>query len=88
MPRPTESTGLLPPTEQGCPRQGASDPSATAAAARYVPGAAWITQAMVEDTRRVWSPRYGYELSDAEAVEILMNVRRLVQVLWKGGQTP
>lgn len=88
MPRPAESTGLMPPTERGCPQQGAPDPSATAAAARYVPGAAWITQAMVEDTRRVWSPRYGYELSDAEAVEILMNVRRLVQVLWKGDRTP
>jgi hypothetical protein len=87
MPRSAESTGLLSLAEQGCSRQNASDPSTTAVAARRVPGAAWITQTMVEDTRRVWSPRYGYELSDAEAVEILMNVRRLVQVLWKGGQT-
>lgn len=60
--------------------------SETAAAARYVPGAAWITQAMVEDTRRVWSPRYGRQLPDAEAVEILMNVRRLAQVLLRKGE--
>jgi hypothetical protein len=83
-----DSTGHVSVNEQGCDRPPAPVPSATAAAARHVPGAAWITEAMVQDTRRHWSPRYGRELSDAEAVEILMNVKRLAQVLWKGGQNP
>lgn len=87
MSKPTESTGLLTPIERLCPRQDASDLSTTAAAARYVPGAAWITQTMIENTRQVWSPHYGYDLPDAQAVEILMNVRHLVQVLWKGAQS-
>lgn len=87
MSRPSASTGHPAEIEQGCPQQRASGQSETAAAARYVPGAAWITQAMIEDTRRVWSPHYGYELPDAESVEILMNVRRFARVLLgKGGQ--
>jgi hypothetical protein len=87
MHMPSETTGLLAPPEQGCHPELASERPATAVAARHQPGAAWITQALVEDTRRHWSPRYGYELSDAEAVEILMNVKRLAQVLMRiGGQ--
>jgi len=35
----------------------------------------------VEDTRRVWSPYYGRELTEGEAVEILMNVKNLADVL-------
>jgi hypothetical protein len=47
----------------------------------------WITDELVEDTRRVWSPVYGRVLSDEEAVEILTNVKRFAEVILntKGG---
>jgi hypothetical protein len=71
------STGLTAPVEQGC------DPSG-----RFrvrPPGSEWITDDMIEDTRRHWSPRYGYELSDDEAVEILMNIKRFGELLIRTG---
>jgi hypothetical protein len=44
---------------------------------------AWITDELIEDTRRVWSRAYGRVLSADEAVEIIMNVKRLAEVLLK-----
>lgn len=40
---------------------------------------------MIEDTKQHWSPRYQRELTSAEAVEILMNVKRLAQLLIRIG---
>jgi hypothetical protein len=40
-----------------------------------------MTDARVEQTRRVWSKAYGRVVTAEEAVEILMNVRRLATVL-------
>lgn len=74
-----DSTGLTAPVEQVCPSRGPV-PSRP-------PGAAWITDDMIEDTRRHWSPRYGYELSSEEAMEILMNVKRLGHLLIRLGGT-
>jgi len=71
------STGLTGQPEQGC----RVDRPATAAAARNLPGAAWITDAAVADTIQVWSPYYGGKLTESEAVEILMNVKNLVDAL-------
>jgi hypothetical protein len=49
---------------------------------------AWITDELLQDTRRVWSKAYGRVVSPEEAVEILMNVRRLAEVLWSArGET-
>lgn len=45
---------------------------------------AWITDELVVETRRVWSPAYGRILSD-EAVEILMNIKRFAEVILKAG---
>lgn len=73
MNEPRKTTGFPAPPEQGCP---ASD-----AAPRRPPGAAWITDEAIADTRRVWSSYYGRELTEAEAVEILMNVKNLAEVL-------
>lgn len=53
----------------------------TAAAARNQPGAAWITDAAVAETIRVWSPHYGRSITEAEAVEIQMNVVGLAEAL-------
>jgi hypothetical protein len=77
MKNPELTTGLTGQLEQGC---GVSRP-ATATAARNIPGAAWITEAAVEDTIAVWAPYYGGKLTEAEAVEILMNVKNLIDVL-------
>jgi len=72
-----EMTGLTGQTEQGC----RSDRSATAAAARNIPGAAWITDEAIADTIQVWAPYYGGKLTEREAVEILMNFTNLVDAL-------
>ena len=75
---PRNSTGLSTPPEQGCPVSDAMP--------RRPPGAAWITDEAIADTRRVWSPYYGRELTEAEAVEILMTVRNLADVLVQAGR--
>jgi hypothetical protein len=77
MRKPEHLAGVPSPLEQGC-----AQPNAVPI---RPPGGGWITDAMVEITRRHWSPRYGYELSDAECVEILMNVKRVAQVLMRIG---
>lgn len=41
----------------------------------------WIPDDLLADTRRVWSKAYGRVISEDEAIEILMNVRRLTEVL-------
>ena len=41
----------------------------------------WLTDERIAEARRVWSKAYGRVISDDEAVEILMNVRRLAEVL-------
>jgi len=42
---------------------------------------AWISTALLDETRRVWSQAYGRVLGDDEVLEILMNVRRLTETL-------
>jgi len=54
---------------------------ATAAAARNIPGAAWITDEVVADTINVWAPYYGGKLTPHEAVEILTNFMGFVDAL-------
>lgn len=73
-----KQTGFPPGTEQHGPVPGA-------ASARPL-SMAWITDALIEETRRVWSPMYGRVLSADEAVEILMNVKRFAEVLLRAGQ--
>lgn len=41
----------------------------------------WITAEFLEETKTVWSNAYGREVSDDEAIEILMNVKRLAEAL-------
>ena len=77
MKTPAEMTGLTGQSEQGC----RLDRPATAAAARNIPGAAWITDEAIADTIQVWAPYYGGKLTEREAVEILMNFTNLVDAL-------
>jgi hypothetical protein len=41
----------------------------------------WLTDERIAEARRVWSKTYGRVISDDEAIEILMNVRRLAEIL-------
>jgi hypothetical protein len=41
---------------------------------------AWMTEELIDRTRAVWSRAYGRDISEAEAVEILSNVRRFAEV--------
>jgi hypothetical protein len=41
----------------------------------------WLTPERIAETRRVWSKAYERVISEAEAVEILLNVRRLAEAL-------
>ena len=47
------------------------------------PGAPkWITPDEIEDTLRVWQPSYRQLLTAEDALEILMNVRNLLDVMF------
>lgn len=72
MPTAADSTGLMYAPEQGCQPPGPS-----------LLRPPWITDEDIVDTRRVWSPYYGRELTDGEAVEILRNVTDLARFLVK-----
>ena len=41
----------------------------------------WITDELLAETIRVWQPRYGKPISDDEAVQIILSVSRLGEVL-------
>ena len=41
----------------------------------------WLSDERIAEARRVWSKAYGRVISNDEAIEILMNVRRLAEVL-------
>jgi len=44
---------------------------------------AWISDELLAKTQQVWSKAYGRPVSEEEAVEILMNVKRFAEVLLK-----
>ena len=71
-----ESTGLPAPDEEL--RQGP--------ACQRPLSAEWITDELLEHTRKVWSKMYGRVISPDEAVEILMNVKKLAEVLMEAEQ--
>lgn len=45
-----------------------------------------ITDELLDDTLRVWSGAYGQTMTEDDGVEILLNVKRLAEVLMKSGQ--
>lgn len=42
-----------------------------------------LSDERIAETRRVWSHAYGRVVSEEEAIEFLMNVRRLAEILWQ-----
>lgn len=47
------------------------------------PSTAWITDEWIERSIDVWSKVYGRPISEDEAVEILVNLKRLIDVMLK-----
>jgi len=45
------------------------------------PRPAWISDALLAETIDVWTEAYGRPVSEAEAIEILVNVGRLAEAL-------
>lgn len=45
---------------------------------------AWITDELLAETQQVWSAAYGRPIGTTEAMEILMNVRRLAEAFVEG----
>lgn len=41
----------------------------------------WITRDLVAKTKKTWQPYYSTELTDADTLEILLNVSHLIDVL-------
>lgn len=67
---PRSSTGL-----------GAGSPLTAGATADRPPCAAWITDDLIAEHRRVWSKVYRRPVGDQEAVEIIMSVRRFAEAV-------
>ena len=47
---------------------------------------AWISDDLLERTQRVWTDAYGRPVDELEAIEILMNVKQMAEVLMKAKQ--
>jgi hypothetical protein len=43
----------------------------------------WISEELLIETRKLWSKAYRRVISNEEAIEILMNVKRVAEVLVK-----
>ena len=72
----------IPARSAGFPRENEHHDEVPEAPRRPL-SAAWITDELIDETKRVWSPEYGRVLSADEAIEILMNVKRFAEVLMK-----
>lgn len=46
----------------------------------------WLSDERIAEARRVWSKAYGRVIDEAEAIEILMNVRRLAETLLRANE--
>ncbi|HOF18342.1 MAG TPA: hypothetical protein PK082_05490 [Phycisphaerae bacterium] len=66
-----ELTGFDPPLEEGV----------TPTNRRRTPASEWIDDELLDYTRRVWSKAYGRVVSTDEALEMLMNVKRLAETI-------
>jgi hypothetical protein len=73
-PKEPESTGFPGPDGQ---------PVTDGTVAGRTPSTAWITDEWIERAIDVWSEVYGRPVTRDEAVEILVNLKRLVDVLLK-----
>lgn len=74
-----QSTVMNPPASTGLPRPRAvTDQCEPTADSRPV-ALAWITDELIAEHRRVWSSRYRRTISQEEAIEIIMNIKRFAE---------
>ena len=73
------------PINQQLARQASVDPVAARQAdnPQAVPAGlpAWVTTGFIDETMRVWQPRSKKALTQDDAIEIIMNMSRLLDVL-------
>jgi hypothetical protein len=62
---------------------GAGSPLTAGATAERPLSTAWITDELIAEHRRVWSKAYRRPISAEEAVEIIMNIRRLAEAVMR-----
>ncbi|GIX04985.1 MAG: hypothetical protein KatS3mg114_0854 [Planctomycetaceae bacterium] len=48
---------------------------------------AWVSDELIAETQRLWSERYGREVSADEAIEILQNIKRFAEMLLERSET-
>lgn len=78
MPSSPQLAGFPTPT-------GHHGPAPGSVAERPLP-TQWLSKERIAEARRVWSKAYGRVISDEEATEILVNVRRLAEVLLRAAE--
>lgn len=69
----SDMTGLFTPSEQGLVDVPAPE--------RRPLSMAWVSDEMIAETQRLWSKRYGRDIEEDEAVEILQNIKRFAEML-------
>lgn len=77
--KPSHAPGGNPPESSGF----RADPGPLIKGRKRPLAAAWISDRLLAETRRIWSKEYGRPVDEEEAIEILMNVRRLAEVLMR-----
>ncbi len=70
--KPTELTGLVTAGEQGVTEPDVETKPLSSA---------WISNDLLRRTVEVWSEAYGRPISEDEAMEILMNIKRMAELL-------
>ena len=69
----SDMTGLSSPGEQGLVDVPVPE--------RRPLSMAWVSDEMIAETQQLWSKRYGRDISENEAVEILQNIKRFAEML-------
>jgi hypothetical protein len=76
-----ERQGGRPYASNGCSARPAPSPEGSGG---VPPGApSWITPDLIADTLRVWQPYYRTPLTAEDALEMIMNVGQLFDVLYR-----
>src|SRR2546430_11983528 len=78
--RPWEDSLAFPPQPTGFQRNTGHHGAGFGASAPRPAAPAWMSDDLIAETRRVWSAAYGRVISGDEAIEILLNVRRIAEV--------
>lgn len=66
-------------------RKTATTPTGPDREACVPPGApSWVTVELIAQTLRVWQPYYPQQLIPEDALDMILNVGRIVQVLQRG----